>query len=441
MSVSRRAPVVGPRNPRWIPSFLGRVPEGLEARQLRLLGLVSLGLAFENYDLALINTVIHHVSADLGMSVSRIGLYTGIVRAGGFATFLLVPFADRLGRRRVFLASLVGMSAATLATAFAQVPWQFAAAQCATRAFMLTAAAVGVVILSEETPAEHRGWALGMLGALAASGYGMSMLAFAFIDVLPFGWRALYIWGFLPVLMLPFFRREIAETGRFEVFRRGQTEVATGTRLRRWLEPMLRLARTRPLRAAAVGGAGCFAALGSIAVFQYSAVFLQRVHGWQPWQVSALVIGGGLLGIVGNPIAGRLSDRIGRRRVGAAAFGTYPLAVFLFFEAPELVLPLAWAAIVLFGTGGDVIVRVLATELFPTSHRGTAVGWLTLLQTIGWTSGLVVMSAFAVDEAHIGPRVAMLSLVVSLAGLCVLALPETHRLELERISQETSPPG
>ena len=49
--------------------------------------------------------------------------------------------------------------------------------------------------MSEEFPAHHRGWGIGMLGGVGAIGYGFGALLYGAIEWLPFGWRALYALG------------------------------------------------------------------------------------------------------------------------------------------------------------------------------------------------------------------------------------------------------
>jgi hypothetical protein len=44
-----------------MPPFLGRVPQGLERSHVSLLGLIALGLLFEQYDLSIINSAIMHM--------------------------------------------------------------------------------------------------------------------------------------------------------------------------------------------------------------------------------------------------------------------------------------------------------------------------------------------------------------------------------------------
>src|SRR5574338_15346 len=205
----------GPRNPWWIPRVFGRVPPEVTPEQLRLVGVIALALLFENYDLSMLGSAIKYTREDFGLPQSEVGRLAAWVRLGAIPALLVLPFIDRLGRRRVFLAAVIGMSAGTLATAFVQSAAQFVAVQMVSRTFLVTASATAFVIVSEELPAARRGWGVGMLGALGAFGFGLGALLFAAIDHLPFGWRFLYAVGVLPLLLLPRFRRDVRETGRF----------------------------------------------------------------------------------------------------------------------------------------------------------------------------------------------------------------------------------
>jgi putative MFS transporter len=421
------------RNPWWIPPFLGRVPD-LEDRHLRTLGLVTLGLFFENFDLSLLGNALKHISEGLSISEREVAFYLAAVRVGGLLAFVLLPLADRIGRRRVYLASLVGMSACTLASAFAQTPLQFVACQMGARVFIATLAAVGVVMLAEELPARHRGLGIGMLGALSAVGHGAGAALFAAVDWLPGGWRALYVAGAAPLLLLPFFRRAIQETARYSEHR-ARAEGGPGG-LRTLLRSLGRLASTNRRRAALVGAAGLLQALGGISVFQFAPLFVQTEHGWLPWHVAAMVVGAGALGIVGNIVAGRLGDRVGRRIVGAMAFLLFPVAAVGFYNGPGWSLPLCFVAIVFASSAGDVIVRAFSTELFPTSQRGASAGWLTLLQTIGWVTGLLLVGAGTWIEVPLAQMVSSVAVGVAGAGLLLLLLPETRARELEELSVE-----
>jgi MFS family permease len=392
---------------------------------------VGLGLFFENYDIGLVNAALPQIAQDLGMQPGESGFYAGAIRLGGVGAFFVLPFADRLGRRRVFLASLVGMSVSTFATALSQTPLQFALLGMLARVFLLTASALALVILVEEFPAERRGAAVGCLSVLGGLGFGASAALYAAVDLLPFGWRALYAVGLAPVALLPFFRRSLRETTRFERDREARGGDAGG--LRAWVAPVAALARTHPRRALAMGGAGLLAAMGGIAAFQYSSFFVQDVHGWQPGHYTLLVFGGGSLGLLGNVLGGRGSDHLGRRLVGVTCLAFAPLFIVSFYQGPALTLALCWGLGVLCTSAGEVVVRTLSAELFPTSHRGSATGWLILVQSLGWASGLFLVGLGPEGWNGMARTIPLISLACAAAGACLLLVPETNRRELEGI--------
>lgn len=430
---SETRPLVA-RNPWWIPFWLGRAP-ALTPAELRMFGLVVLGTFFESYDISLLSSAVKHITEGLAIREEDRAFVLAAIRFGGFFAFLLMPFADRVGRRRVFLASILGMSVGTLATAFAQSAEHFVVAQILARTFMLMAGAVGIVMIAEELPAEHRGWGIGMLGALGALGHGLGALLFAAVDVLPFGWRALYVVGALPILALPAMRRALRETARFEAHRSRRGAEANGWFA--WVRPLIGLVRAQPARAACVGIAGFSLAFGGISVFQFASVHVQETHGWAPWQYSTMLFVGGGVGIVGNVVAGRLGDRIGRRIVGFGALALYPVAAIGFYRGPEVALGLCFALIVFTSNAGDVVIRAFASELFPTSQRGASAGWLTLLQTFGFIGGLALVGGGMTRGLELPAVVAAVSLMVLAAAACVLLLPESRGRELETLSQET----
>jgi MFS family permease len=399
---------------------------------VRLLGLVGLGLFFENYDIGLVNAALPQIASGLDIDDGDTGFLVSAVRLGGVGTFLVLPFADRLGRRRVFLASLVGMSLGTFATALAQTALQFALLGMATRVFLLTASALALVILVEEFPAERRGAAIGCLSVLGGLGFGASAGLYAAVDLLPFGWRALYAIGVLPVLFLPLFRRSLVETRRFERDRDARAEGGAGG-LRAWIVPVAALARTHPRRVIAMGGAGLLAAMGGIAAFQYTSFFVQSVHGWEPGHYTLLVFGGGLLGLLGNLVGGRGSDRFGRRRVGFACLALAPLFIASFYLGPVATLVVTWGLGVLCTSAGEVVIRALSAELFPTSHRGSATGWLILVQSLGWALGLFLVGVGPDGWSELARTIPLISLACAAAALCLLFVPETNRRELEGI--------
>ena len=428
LSGSARGPEAARPLPAWARPFFGRDAR-LEPATLRLVLLVSLGLFFENYDIGLVNAALPQIARELAIEARDTGFTLGVIRLGGLASLLMIPFADRLGRRRVFLASLIGMSVGTFATALSQSAVQFAVAQMVTRSFLLTVQVLAIVILVEELPAAHRASGIGLLGVLGGVGFGLAAALYAAIDLVPFGWRSLYAVGLLPLALLPFFRRSLKETARFE-----RTAPRDGVNpIRAWLEPVVQLARTHPGRVLVVGLAGVFGSSSGIAFFQYTSLFVQEFHGWAPGHYTLLVFGGGLIGVTGNVIGGRGSDRFGRRGIGFLGYALMPLCIGMFMLGPSATLVAAWGLAVLCGGAADVVVRAVATELFPTSHRAAAGGWLIGVQTVGWSIGLFSVGLLTRDPSDLPLVIAAVSMAGFVAALVLLRVPETRRRELEEI--------
>ncbi len=146
------------RRPWWIPPFLGRVPRDLEERHVGIVGIVSLAFLFENYDLSMLSAALKQIRESFGQSPAEMTSLLAWIRLGAIPAFLMLPLADRFGRRRVFLVAIVGMSVGTFITGLAQTPLQFVVAQTLTRAFLVAATATAVVLVAEALPARHRGW-------------------------------------------------------------------------------------------------------------------------------------------------------------------------------------------------------------------------------------------------------------------------------------------
>jgi len=413
------------QNPWWIPHFLGGVPVGVEPAHLRVLGFVTLAMFFENYDLGMFTNALPQIAATFGLDAAAQGSFTAATRLGALPAFLLLPFADRIGRRQVLLIAIAGMGVGSFATALAHSPVQFVIAQIATRTCIVAAAITSFVVVSEEFPADHRGWGIGTLGGVGAIGFGFGALLYGFIGWLPFGWRSLYAVGVTPLAVLPVFARGLRETGRF---------AALSETPSRGLGGIAELVRLHPRRVLAIALIASLSNVGVGPSFQFVSAFLQTERGWRPGAFAALTVVFGAFAIVGNPLAGRLGDRYGRRRIAACVMALFPLASLAFFVGPARWVALPWTAMVFLWMATTVSVRTLATELFPTPLRATGAGSLALLEALGTGTGLLVYTALV---GLSGARWAALPLVATSclgAAASVYLVPETARRELEQLA-------
>src|SRR6185369_16231486 len=153
-------------------------------------------------------------------------------------------------------------------------------------------------------------------------------------------------------------------------------------------------------------------------------------HGWEPWRFSTMVLLAGAFGMVGNVVAGRLADNFGRRPVGFAVATSLPVVAYLFYHLPGFWLPPLCAFLTVCSVSTNVMVRALGTEVFPTSHRGTAGGWLSLVQTVGAAAGLGLTSLATGMGSTLPAAISAVALLCAFAAASLFLLPETNRLEL-----------
>ena len=423
------------RPPRWYRYawFLGRAPS-LTDRQWRMLGLVSAVSFFQTYDLYLMSLNLKQIQQDLGIAESSLGMLGSLIRSGALLALFIVPCADRFGRRSVLLWTIAIYTLMTALTALAPNVESFIALQFLARIFAVAEGLIATVVIVEEFAPENRGWGIGAASALQACGAGFAALMFGFVDVLPFGWRALYAVGVVPLCFIAYWRRTLPETGRFANLEavRARLHKRAPMFANLWLA-----AREHPRIFAVLAVTFfCVSVAGSSAGF-FAPKYLQDVHGWSPSQVATLTFAGGALAIVGNPLSGWLSDRFGRRPTGVLFGIGYSLSLLAFYAFGGLLVPMLWILFVFFSMGSDVTLSTYSAELFPTSMRSSASGAANLVSVVGGIVGLLLVSAlfgFAGSTWNAILIVSSLSLLVPPA--IWFLFPETARRSLDEISPD-----
>lgn len=421
--------------PAWyrFTPFLGRPPP-LTRRQWNLLGLVSLVSMFEQYDVYLFSLNLAHIQRELGIDEGQLGLLGGLVRAGALGAVLVALAADRVGRRRMLLVTVLAYTLLTGATAFAPDATWFVACQMLARVFSSAETLLAVVVIAEEFDPERRGWGIGALGAITSSGAGLAAVLFGFVDLLPWGWRTLYAIGLVPLLVLAWWRRSMPETERFLALERERGEALRSAPA---LRPVATLVRSYPRRILALGGAVLLLGFATSPAMFFAPKYLQDVHGWTPGWIAALNFGGGFFAVIGNPLAGWLSDRWGRRPITSIFLVLAGLGALGLYAGTGSAVGFLWVLLIFGNMGSEVTLAAYGAEMFPTSQRSTASGVRTFATTLGTVTGLAAVSAlFAV----LGSNWTALLVVAAGAGVAAalvgLFFPETAGRSLEEIAPE-----
>jgi len=431
-SESARTPGSPPAWYRLTP-YLGR-PPALTPRQWRLLALVSLVSLFEQYDVYLFSLNLSHIQRELGIDEGQLGLLGGIVRAGAFGAVLLSLAADRFGRRRILLLTVLAYTVLTGATAFAPNAAWFVVCQTLARAFASAETLLAVVVIAEEFEAQHRGWGIGALGAITSIGAGLAAVLFGFVDSLPGGWRALYLVGLAPLLVLAWLRRSMTETERYLALER-ERQIAPQAVLA--LGSVASLLRSYPGRLLAVAGSALLIGLSLAPATFFAPKYLQDSLGWSPAAVAGLNIGGGSFAMIGNPLSGWLGDRWGRRPVASVFAVLAGIAAVALYTSSGAIAGLLWVLLIFGINGVEVTLAACAAELFPTSQRSTASGVRAFAATLGVVLGLAGVSVLrdALGSSW-SAVIALATLALPVPLLVLLAFPETAGRALEDIAPE-----
>jgi 2-amino-4-hydroxy-6-hydroxymethyldihydropteridine diphosphokinase len=374
-----------------------------------------------------------YLAQDFGLDEVALPLYFALFGLGTFGTLALSRLADRVGRRRLLVVSVQALPAFALVSLLAPSPALYALAQIGVVAALATFGAISAVVVTEELPLATRARGQGQLGLASGLGAGLAtaLLALA-VDVLG-SWRWLWLLPLASVLCLPWLRRALPETGRFELARDlGQVQAS------QMLELLRSRYRTRALGvlvAAFLGNAANVAALTWGMFHLLDDLALPQVT------ASAVMLVGGALAIAGFPLGGRLCDRLGRRWTGVVGSLLSSVLAVLFFwlppGTPQLVPLLALA----FGLGGMartakmVAWRISATELFPTRLRAAVQGWAALIGAVSGVTAQLGTAALVPLAGGLAPAASLVALLGIPAALVFLVwVPETRGVELESAS-------
>ncbi|MGH6827613.1 MAG: MFS transporter [Rhizomicrobium sp.] len=422
---------VDPRRFRWLPRGL-RPHAAVTQRQEHVFLLVGVAALFAGYDLNVYGLATPQIQASFHIPEDHVTLIVAYFRLAAIVALAIAASADLVGRRRLLLVTILGQALATLATAFTGNEEQFIWAQFVTRLFGYADEMLCFVVVAEEIAAKARGWASGALSALDYTGAGLASLVFAAVNLLPFGWRALYVIGALPLFLVAYLRRRLPETQRYcatEALHR------SGTKWSQTLTLAKGLVREYPARLTAILIAVAAFGFGIASATVLSAKYLQSVEDYSPGQITGLFIPGGLVGLVLTIMAGRLSDRVGRRPVTAAVVAIGGIGFALFYGgASGWVLGPLWVLSFFGYFSSDALLAGFALEIMPTRSRATVSGLRYLTEILAGALALFLEGRLY-DRFHgHGPAIQILLIALPISLLAILFLPEPAGKTLEEMA-------
>ncbi len=377
-------------------------------------------------DVQLYSFVIPALIAIWGITRTQAGeLGTAALLVSAVGGWLAGWLADRYGRVRTLQVAILWFAVFTFLSGLAQNFEQLFAARALMGLGFGGEWAAGAVLLGEVIRPEHRGKALGMMQAGWAVGWGTAALLYAFFfSVLPAetAWRALFLVGIVPALMVFFVRRYVEEP---KVYLETRAKLATeGDR-----PSALEIFRPPLLRVTVLGGLmGTGAQGGYYAVTTWLPTFLRTER-----KLSVLDSAGYLAvsifgAFCGYLAGGFLADKIGRRltflvfAIGAGVIAvTYTMVPFGDTAMLVLGFPLGFFASGVFSAMGPFF-----TEHFPTRVRGVGQGFA---YNLGRATGALFPTLVGLLSAKmsLGEAIGLFAgLAYATMAIAAFLLPETR---------------
>jgi len=395
------------------------------------------------FDVMLFALVLASLITEFGLTKTQAGMLGSVTLLGGAAGGLIFGHvADRFGRTKALMASVLFYSIFTAMCGFAQSLLQLVVFRVLLGLGMGGEFASGAALVSETWPAKHRGRAFGFMQGSWAIGFAGAALVTGF--VLPrWGWRSVFFVGILPALFTLWVQRHVEEPELWLAQQRARRDASKGTEVR------------ASGTTGASGAAGATIASGAptrfIDVFRGPlarvtvAVTLMNacalfgwwgLNGWVPAYLSLPTSQGGIgltpyvmswfvvamqVGMwLGYVSFGYITDALGRKPVYVVYLlcASALLPLYGAVRTPW-VLVLLGPFVAFFGTGFFSGFGALTAELYPTSIRATAQGF-----TAPFTVGTLATTR------GFGPAFAVVGAGYLLAATAWIWIPETKGREL-----------
>jgi len=394
----------------------------------RALIAASFGWMLDAFDVMLYAMVLAALMSDLGIAKATAGLLGSLTLAASAVGGLVFGVAaDRFGRRKALMASILIYSVFTAACGFATGVAMLAVFRIFLGLGMGGEWASGAALVSETWPPAHRGKALGIVQSSWAVGYAAAAAVAAL--VLPvWGWRGVFFVGVLPAFFTLWVQKKVKEPEIWRAARAAAPAVRAGfgeifgrKRLRLTLFVTLMNASTM------------FAWWGfNLWLPAYLSMAPgQGGIGLAPRTMSALVIfmqAGMWLGYI---TFGFISDKLGRKRSYVGFLLVAAVFMLLYSQTRRpLVLLILGPFVAFFGTGYFTGFGALTAEIYPTAVRATAQG-------ITYNTGRIVSAAapFVVgslaETRGFGFSFTVIAAAFLTAALFWIGIPETRGKPLE----------
>lgn len=448
--------------------------ERLTANQWKIFAAVVLGDMLDFFDFFLIGYVLAFVVRSWHLTYGQSAMI--LLSAGIGAVFGALFWgwmADRIGRRKVFIATALNFSLATgvMALTPAQHGWIFLTVLRFFVGFGVASLfAVDMPLLQEFVPASKRGWISGVSQTLIPLGNLVGAAIGGYLGPL-IGWRGLFAIGLVPAAFTLVIRAWIPESPRW-LIRMGRHEEARKS-LAWALQlapeeialpesiPVVEKVRWRELfhypRSVVAGCLTGITLTGSAGLLLWATTLFMLVLKISPAEASKLMIWVALSGILGRFCCSYLSDLMGRRVSGIliGLTSALTLAVAGYFHDVMLGTASAFFLLVVvhtfFGNGSLAITGGYMAEIWPARLRASGLGLVYGFANLGKIIGPLGLALIVGTSNYVSPKATLDAIVPALLYLAFwyalgafaywLVAFETNGRTIEEIDAALSAPA
>lgn len=392
------------------------------------------GYGLDSYDYFTLPLSMVALAAYFGLDSGQTGLFTTVtlvVSAVGGA--LAGVFADRVGRVKALMITVVTYAVFTVACGFAPNYETLLVFRALQGLGFGGEWAVGAILVAEYASPKHRGRTLGAVQSSWAVGWALAAvvytLVFSFLGD-DLAWRVMFWTGALPALLVIWVRRRVHDApeatatreqnpqkGSFAAIFKPATADAPG---------LLRTTVFAGLLSTGVQG-------GYYTLATWVPTYLKTERGLSVVGTGAyltFLISGAFLGYL---TGGYLTDVLGRKRNIWLFALLSAICILAYTHIPigsntlllVLGFPLGFCMSAIFSGFGSYL-----SELYPTAVRGTGQGFT---YNTGRAVGAVfpTLVGFLADSWGVGGALVFGAIGYAIAALALLGLPETRGKELE----------
>ena len=389
-------------------------------RPLRDVWLITLGHALTHWYPATFYLLLPIIGRELGLDYAQIGLImTCQYVAGAVANVPGGVLVDTVGRKGVLMAvSLFWVGFPYLLMGFSH-------------GYLMLLACVALVGFGNSlwhptaiptlarTYPERKGLVLSIHGMGGNMGDALAPLAVgALLTWLT--WREVVVLNVLPGLVMSL--TILVLLGTLTLGGRHRKEDGTHQTLREYLAGVPALFRNRALVMLTTSSA--FRSMTQNALLTFLPVYLAYEMGYSPFWVGAGMFALQAAGFAASPIAGHLSDRMGRRGVMTASMAmTAVVLVFMAFAGKSHAFVFFVAVLGFFLYAIRPVMQAWILETTPKNMGGTSIGILFGAQSLG-ASVAPLLAGLIADRAGLTATFWFLAGTIVVANLFILGMPK-----------------